>query len=208
MQSKAAVQLLGVFMGYRTRFATILCSALVASCGGTDDSINAAAALAGNWAWAYGCDASLTIRVNETTPAYQLMAIKDLKAVDTKTATGIAETRVFDNSTCSGSAVATHVRSISFTIDNVVLVKGKPILQVTRSLGSVGASVNPAISTVPDPLIYPADYFTKTSSGKDLVYADSQHWYFGFDAPSPFDLTPPSDAYPAELLDSPSFVRG
>jgi hypothetical protein len=194
-------------MGHGTGLLTFWVCAVLAGCGGSDAQVNAAAALEGNWAWAYGCDASLSIRLNPTDPAYQLMALKDIRAINATTAMGTAETRVFDNNTCSGAPIATHTRSVTFTIDNVVLMQGKSVLQVTRTLGSVGASINPAPSTVPSPLIYPEDYFSKTLAGKDLVLADSTHWFVGFDAPSPFDIALPSDTYPASLQTSPAFVK-
>ena len=186
------------------KFAIAGCAlaALVACGGGGGD--NAAVApgsevavspYVGNWK-ATSCEQVPEVTINNVA-VYEQFYLKNVQANGATSVSATGETQLFDNATCTGAARATHSFGISFTIDGTVSVNGKTADKITVTDKAIGGLSSGGTIMV-NGITYPGDYFTRTSTDKDLSLVEGANWFFGIGD---------GLAYPTALETSASLVK-
>jgi hypothetical protein len=194
-------------------FLAVATAALTACGGGGGDAPSAvqAPALASSGAvytgtWVLQClpdgEVKILTSVTGTTPittkaAYRITTLKNLIA-SSSTVTGQNEEQYFDNSTCSGTAKDKQTLNFSFTIDGKATVDSKTVDKVTVTDTAIGGLSAGSTITI-NGVVYPGNYFTRTSVYKDIFLVEGTKWSVGDSAPA--------GQYPTSLITAAFFTK-
>jgi hypothetical protein len=187
--------------------ALVTVSTILAACGGGGGGGGSdAAAPAVNpsgsaskyvGSWASICEESDEIAIKSvasstvTTPAYTITTFKNAAATSASSFAGQLEERIFDNTTCAGTAKATQSQTITFTIDGTAQVSGKTVDKVTAVLTPIGGLSSGGTVNI-NGIVYPGDFFTRGGTDKDLLLVEGNKLYFG-------GMTPDASGYPTTI---------
>lgn len=189
-------------------FALVAVSATLAACGGGGGGSDAAtpavnpSSSASKYAgsWASICEKSSEIAIKSvasstvTTPAYTITTLKNAAATGASTFAAQLEEKIFDNTTCAGTAKATQSQTVTFTIDGTASSNGKTADKVTIVITPIGGLSAGTTITI-NGVVYPGDYFTRGGTSKELFLIDGNKLYSGDSAldasgyPTTIDLT-------------------
>lgn len=163
------------------KFAVAGCAlAALVACGGGGGGDTAAVALsayAGNWK-ATSCEQNPEVTIGSVA-VYEQVYLKDVQASGATSVSGIVEAQLFDNATCTGVARATHRNGFSFSIDGTLAVNGKTVDKITVTDAAIGGGLSSGTTVVVNGITYPGDYFTRTSTDKELSLVEGTNWFFG-----------------------------
>lgn len=122
---------------------------------------------------------------------YEQSYLKGVQGSETATVIGTLEVQLSGNATCTGTPRATHNASFNFTIDGTLPVNGKTADKVTVNVAAINGGVSSGGRIVLNGISYPGDYFTRTSTDKDLSLVEGTNWFVGTEitAASPYPTT-------------------